>query len=639
MCLPVRFILMIMIICFMVSDIYAQDSERRSASSADSVVTRNFAQTQFERNINTFVWDGRAIYENTWNDWFLKINERYYSTLIRTDRKFIKDEQNLSWSVGKRISIPLGIKLQASSIIFSDDRAIGINTASTHSLLGGVEYIPFDFFHVSPLVGIKFDNQSGERDKGFSYFLGSQLRDFDLGGYRTMVSAEASGDDLQPRRNENKLVSLNLDKVFFGRTGFNLQFQFKRGRRDFYYAADSITAASYDVTNNIESREEQIVALGTELHYGIGDLLTTLNTAVSDRTIDKNIRYKNIYTAFASTFDTDIREFRLETYFQVDYNDNRNLKAMARFGYNERDEGHDIQPIEGVDQSVFNRRVKFEKQKDNNAKRTYITGGLDYNLSHSDEMHFIGSSNMLRYDTPSEDNLDDRDELLMFLSLSEVHRFSPYLTLRISADASLNHLVYIFSERSANNNWNRVLRLAPQVDYKPTKNFQTRNLFEVLANYTVYDFEEQVASVRSFSFRQFAFVDSTTWNFDRDIGADLFSQVRLYERGELNWEEFKERPLQYFEEITLAVRLRYARETKMLFAPGWRYFRQTRYAFSQGERNFDYAQSSYGPTCDVEFRLSERSTVVFGGWYEILKQQDTVVREIANVNINVIWNL
>jgi len=636
---PIKIILMTMLVCFLSADVRSQESEQRADGSIDSLITRNFTQTQFERNINTFTWNARAYYENIWKDWSLKFNERYSSTLIKTDKKFIKDEQNLLWSVRKQISKPLSIKLQAASIIFSDDRAIGINNASMHSLLGGLDYSPYDFLQITPLVGIKFDNQSGERDKGFSYLFTSQLRNIDFGGYRTMLSAEAAADNLQPRKNESQVVLLSVDKIFFGKTGYNLQLQFKRGRRDFYFAADSLTAANYAVTNNIESRMEQILTLGNELHYSIGNVLMTANAAVSNRTIQKNIRYKNISSPLGSAFDTKIREFRLDGYFQIEYDNTRSVKAMARFGYNERDEEHQVNPIEGVDQSIFNRRVKYEKQKDNNAKRTSLTTSIDFDFSHSDELAFIGSSNLLRYDTPSEDNLDDRDELLIFLSLSELHRFSPYLTLRVSAHASLNHLVYIFSERSANNNWNRVIRLSPQVDYTPSQRFQTKNLFEVLANYTVYDFEEQVPSIRSFSFRQFAFVDSTSWNFSRTFGTDIFSQIKFYERGELNWQEFKERPIQFFEEITLAFRLRYTRENKMLFAPGGRYFRQTRYACKQGERTFDYAQSSYGPTCDIEFRLSERSSVVLNGWYEILKQKDTVVRKIANVNINVIWYL
>jgi hypothetical protein len=620
------------------TDVLAQESERRLDNPIDSLTTRNLTQTHFERNINTFNWDMRAYYENTWRDWSLKLSELYSSTLIKTDKKFIKDQQSLWISLGNQISVPLRVKLQASSVIFSDDRAIGINSASTHSLLGGVEYSPGDFLQVIPLAGVKIDNQSGGRDKGFSYLITSQLRDLDLGGYRTAFSAEAAADNLQPRRNENQIVSLNVDKIFFGRTGYNLQFQFKRGRRDFYFPADSVTAASYSVTNNIESRTEQILSVGNELHYNIGNVLMTANASVTNRTIQKNIRYKSSSDPFENAFDTDIREFRLDGHFQVEYDNSHDLKAQVRLGYNERDEEHRVNPLEGIDQTIFNRRVEDEKQKDNNARRTSLTTSLAYDFSFSDALVFTGSSNLLRYDTPSEDNFDDRDELLIFLSLSELHRFSPFLSLRMTANASLNHLVYIFSQRSANNYWNRVIRLSPQVIYTPSPRFQSKSLCEVLANYTVYDFEEQVPSVRSFAFRQFTFVDSTSWNMSRTVGADLFSYIKLYERGELRWQEFKERPIHFFEEVTLGLRLRYSTGGRILFAPGGRYFRQTRYRYEQGEKTFDYAQSSYGPTCDIEFRLSERSSIVLNGWYEILRQQEMVVRKIANVNANVIWH-
>lgn len=82
------------------TDVLAQESERRLDNPIDSLTTRNLTQTHFERNINTFNWDMRAYYENTWRDWSLKLSELYSSTLIKTDKKFIKDQQSLwilSW--------------------------------------------------------------------------------------------------------------------------------------------------------------------------------------------------------------------------------------------------------------------------------------------------------------------------------------------------------------------------------------------------------------------------------------------------------------------------------------------------------------------------------------------------------------
>ena len=111
----------------------------------------------------------------------------------------------------------------------------------------------------------------------------------------------------------------------------------------------------------------------------------------------------------------------------------------------------------------------------------------------------MGSIGILRYDTPSDQNLEDRDELLVALTLSTWHSVSRSLELGVVLDGTVDHLVYLLKERSANNNYNRVLRLSPRTIYRPAPWLYSLNAFEVLANYPVYDFEQQLPSVKSFS--------------------------------------------------------------------------------------------------------------------------------------------
>jgi len=96
---------------------------------------------------------------------------------------------------------------------------------------------------------------------------------------------------------------------------------------------------------------------------------------------------------------------------------------------------------------------------------------------------------------------------------------------------NLSHLVYLSPQRSADNTWNRIFRLSPRFAYKPSEKFFSFNTFEVLANYTTYDFEFISASVRSYVFRQFAFIDSTEVGISNRFSLGWYHYLRFYERG------------------------------------------------------------------------------------------------------------
>ena len=153
-------------------------------------------------------------------------------------------------------------------------------------------------------------------------------------------------------------------------------------------------------------------------------------------------------------------------------------------------------------------------------------------------------------------------ELLITLSGRESHRWNEYFDISVTAEVTLNHIVYLLAVRSANNNWNRIFRLAPELTYTPSPTMRMVNTFEVLANYTVFDYETLVPTVESYSYRQFAFLDSTSYDMSSHMGLDFLLHVRLYERGELQWEAFTERPQQYFQEVTFSPAVRYTIQGK-----------------------------------------------------------------------------
>ncbi len=161
----------------------------------------------------------------------------------------------------------------------------------------------------------------------------------------------------------------------------------------------------------------------------------------------------------------------------------------------------------------------------------------------------------------------------------------------------------------------------------------------MLANYTSYDFEDLVSSVKSYSFRQFNCKDSTILRFTRAFGMDIYAELKLYERGELNWNAFSERPLNYFEDRIINSELNYFFNKFIIISAGYTYFEQRRYTYNNGSRVFDTFVRTYGPLAKLKIDMIDNSRVEITGsynYYDYGKLQPST--SSGNLYMNIYWN-
>lgn len=154
---------------------------------------------------------------------------------------------------------------------------------------------------------------------------------------------------------------------------------------------------------------------------------------------------------------------------------------------------------------------------------------------------------------------------------------------------------------------------------------------EVLANYTVYDFEDQVALVRSFSFRQASWSDSIVAQLTSNLALDVVGTVRVYERGILRWKEFKERPQNYFVEQSYWPQLRVNLGDRLQMGVGYRYFAQDRYKYVAGERQFERRLETGGPTALFQWEAPGFHRLIIQGWREVQQEDGKTIRTISNM--------
>jgi hypothetical protein len=586
----------------------------------------------FDKLLNTYHWNGLGKYGGVTGPLSFLFDEQFVSTVILSDRKYTRDEQMFGLNLKHRWSDIFKGVLSESSYVLSDNQSIGIGTASVHSLYGGVEYRPFDKLIIEPLAGVRFDNQIDLQDRGPSYALSVLSDDIDLNGYKTSLAGRVRYDRLDPRILETHFDTLRFEKNFPDQTRNALQMFYTRNRRDFYFAADTVVQMIYGAKYNIETRTENAFTIADSLNYPVSaNSMLNLQGNIFTRSIGRDVRYKNYSTATQTSLASTIDEFKIDGSAQINYSAPGAFNALFQFAYQEHDETYSREPSDSVSTTTFASLSEIESRKNNNSRRTSLMFSIESGLTGSDSVEFSATTSIYRYDTPSPLNTDERDELRDLLGLTYMHRFAPYLSARTLFEVNLNHLVYLSSLRSADNTWNRIFRISPRFEYTPSRGFYSFNTFEVLANYTTYDFEYVSASVRSYAFRQFAFIDSTGLDVTNRFSLGWYHYLRFYERGELNWGEFSERPLYYFEDKTYLGTARYRAGNGLLFTVGIRYFNQSRYKYNGPDRELENFLRSVGPVTVIELNFGARTRIFFNGWYEHQVQTDQGSRDLTTL--------
>jgi hypothetical protein len=593
------------------------------------------AQTSLQfgvrRELFNFYWDGFLTYRFERNIGKIFLYERFSEMIIKTDRKFIRDDNEFRFIFFRRFSSWFNSAVVLNSISFADDKLGGLNRASSSELMTGGRFDFFKNFSITTVAGYKIDYQMGQKDDGWSYKLSVDTSNFEISNYNLRTSLTHSEDFIKPRKNITTDLNLTLWRKFTPDVESKVEFFIKRLKRDFYFFADSTLKATYGVNYNIEGRDEKLFSGQINFVYPISkQFMINLNFSANSRNIFKAVRYKTM-----SLYDVSIDEFILKSLAGISYELSR-LKFKFSFDYAERNETHSPKRHELMTEGGFLRSKQNEERKNNYALRRGLSGEVSYDVSYRIKIGGIFSVSLFRYDTPSSLNDDDRDELLQLFRIFAIVKLSKEITVELPLDLNNQHLVYIFATRSANNNWNRVIRFSPSVMFEMGK-IRNRANFSVLANYTIYDFEEKVYSVRSYVFRQFYFSDSVRFPIFDKLSFEGMVQIINSESGRMKWREFKERPTIFIDTRELRFKLVHSARENLRFSCGYHLFDERRFKFVDLEKVPDSRITAYGPTCEIEFEGS-KFILRFDGWVENLKFGDRI-NFVPNLNLNLTLKL
>ncbi len=638
-----KFSIVFTLILFCVPQSEAQVPEiiafpREALVVTDTLAAPHSTSLSFERLLSSFQWNLNHQTNYIHDRWFLMIDENFRSGLIRTDRQFIKDQQELRILGGRRLNDRMDVRVSGSSLFLSDDQITGLNDAGISDMYAGMGYTLFDNLTVVPYVGYTIDRQAEKTDYGWSYLARLRGENIEYAETFLNIDSQFSLQQVDPRTTASHFIHVDLEREFDRQTFLTVQSYYTYSRREFYFSADDVTRDIFNVAMNIDQRFDQRVGTAGEIQYSLRENITGMvRTSIDWRTVTRDYFYQPTTPVTSYLFGTSVDEFSLNARIGLRYSFVDRFSGSSHLTYSERSEEHRLSSVdETIPSSFVDERAESEFRKNNISQRTTLATQGSVRLAQGHRFNFAGSTSILRYDTPSPLSFDDLDELRILLSTGTSHTINRYLTLTVSADLMLAHVVYLRAQRSANNNWNRVLRLTPALTYEPFDWLRTTNAFEVMANYTVYDFEDMLTNLRSLSYRQMGWIDSTRVQLTENTRFDFFSHYRRYERGEIRWDAFTERPLHSFEEVTLIASVRYdVRPGSIAFAGGIRYFNRNRYRYIQREREFETQLRNVGPTCYIFWDIDRRLRLTIQGWYELQFRDREHSGSIPNMTVDI----
>lgn len=639
-----RYLLITAVFIILPQFLQAQSDFTDVQTFIDSNITRSFILTNLDNNKNNASLISRINLYKKFGKYNFVIKNYFSSSVTRLDENLNRDFDNIKLTAGYDVKPELNISANYFGQFFSDDRTFQLKGSSSN--MGYISAVYDDVVKGSQIysvinAGYKVESQYEELNKGPSTSGEFSIYNLNISDFLVDGQLKLGYESIDPRKKSLIYSRLYFEKPFennYGRNEFDGYFS--RVRKDFYFPADANSIQQYGIKNNIEKRIENIFKFYNRFDYTISkSLAVVLNINPDYRRITKENTYIPVLTNNQpSIYDTDIQELSFAgdialnfQFAKIDYQ----LKAY----YRERDEKHFLLNPSRISGNFVNIIENNESAKNNHSNIFKLNSNLFYNINLMNRIELSGSASILKYDTQSDINYDDRDELGYIIYFA--HRFNNLrnLILISSFDVSLYHTVYIFSQKSSNNNWNRVIRFTSKSYFEPSDKFRNVGTFSVLANYTVYDFQDIISTVKSYSFRQLNLKDSVIVKFSRHFGTDIYGEVKLYERGELNWNGFTQRPINYFEDKIINSELNYFFNKFITFSGGYRWFEQRRFNYVNGERVFDNYIRTTGPFVKLRAEWKRGSIIEILGSYDYYRYGDgSPGSDNGNIYLNASWN-
>jgi len=596
-------------------------------SARDAKVESNGIGLGFHQEFNSYLWTANAALEKQITPRLrFSFRENVRTSLLRiaSEGDRWKDDQNLDVNMIFDLSNRLQVMMQTKSIIFLDKQSGFNNNVRSHTGTAGFAFSSGPHLHTSLLLGPKWDSRFNQNDRGLTFAVDGRVAHIDLGGYDNSLAFALGEDRYDKRTNSNLHAAYRVSRQFSQDAADSLYIYFLNQRRDNYIS----------FIGDIESQRENSKGAKNVLYYDIG---AGINLSLTTRMVFKNVELLQ----YGKEFNEQRRkrhDQRLVNNVRLLLN-RRRLQGRLDFSMWTQEQRYDLD-LSNSDRP-FSARTAFITP-DNESSRNMITGFLSANVGRNDSLSTYVSLSKFQYDTPDTTNFDDRDELRINTRTTWSHVFDKSLKLELLAGVNLYHMVYIFGERSADNNWNRIFLLRSAIKYRPVERFRLHQEFEVLANYVDYDFEDLNVQTKSFVFRKFAMTDSLFWQTSSRSSVLFDYRLQLEENGQLYWEQWSEKVIVDRIKQWAHIYWRFTMPNHFQLSPGYTVYRRNEWRYKEIVRGAQRREpagtyTSHGPKLRLLYAPNEKIHVVVDATrykVEFTEQKDSYIN---NIELNVRW--
>jgi hypothetical protein len=552
---------------------------------------------------------------NTFNSRMFIFNERAQN---------VQDEHSARLQFGYDFTPYIGITGRARTFTFT-------NTSLRQDIAyAGLRFRPYDIVRIEPSIGIMSDERSNRRDQGLAYSLDVNFDILQIGETRVEPSFFTEIADINPRRYRSTQYGTRTLYQFEDVFEISTEFWIRNARRDSYQASSILNR---DESNFIESIESDTLMANVSIRtpitqriyanidvFALNNIRKVLNYALED---DPNLQ---LYDSRSIRQNLDIiTSFVYPT---------RTMRLNVGFAWMYQIRQSQLTNTEGFPEDQIRRRTEILENSNYNQRRFEVFSRNNFRITPRYDVDLFGSTSIMRYDTP-EMNRDDRDELSFMVRTQHRYRYSDELTAYFTLAGEAYHYVYLFSERSIENNWRRSIRLIPEINWQPSDKFILRQRFLVRANYTVEDFEVAGRQKNDQSAREMAFITNTSWEFSDGWSLDTDASRSELRIGRLFWKTFQETPIdtlitydiqtvitRRFGDIHVSSGIRYFRKIDFLqratvqleLEDNGEIIRETRVSTGQ------QITEQWGPVVTIRLPLSARNELYINGW---MQRQET----------------
>ncbi|MEL6672703.1 MAG: hypothetical protein AAFR61_10950 [Bacteroidota bacterium] len=419
----------------------------------------------------------------------------------------------------------LGKKWEFSTWLESDQF---LNTGTQrYSVYLGTTYHPTQDISITPLIGYSWDYRSNILDQGFSPGLLLKSRYAWKDGLETRNNIFVRTKYIEPRHQRN--ISLNSEwaKAFNQDAGISLMFHLGSNEMDDY------------LSKSVEKIKVDTLAPSLALRYKfLGEIFWESNNEL--------LLTRRIFD-YVPYLQGDA-EFNQLSFLQTDFYSRQKLSYGGRkwrgffvYEYRFLNRTYELENSLEMPDREFTRLRDREKQKDYFRKRTNLELNLQYRPGNRHRFALIGTNRYLQYDTPSEENFDDHDELNYGLSTEWRASWNRNFSTRYKILGLVRRYAFLFKERSQDNYTQRSLRLEFDYRWQVTDRLSISGEQYLYVTYNVKDFTDR------------NFTDRSTRNLESRLELDFRpnrkwdSELSLYRKevqtSYLNWGQFSETPL------------------------------------------------------------------------------------------------